>query len=615
MMMLRTKLQTRLLALLLMLSLLLTTALFSSCQTVEPPESEDTTDAETTEEQTTEEQVVNVVGGKRPKIPNTVTLDENFADNKIVVGVQPYMIDYPYTKDDFAEVGCTEIVCLMLGKEADRELHIGLTLDQSSKQHVLDMIKILEKREDLYYAFPDMYLMLDGVSDLDMTLPNDPQFTDDDIKKWGIEKIMLPDAWDYTTGSPTVRVGIMDSGIDVTHPDLENRVNTSLSRDFLTDGSGLEDSIGHGTPIAGIIGAQGNNELDCVGVCWNVELVSLKVASSTGSVSALAAAQAISYAENNDIKIINASFSYGFYNDTIPVLERAIMEYSGLYICTAGNGNKNTDLSENIRYPRCSNFVNTIIVGASTPTDTKRENSNSGANTVDIFAPGENIYTTMPNGAITGMVGGTSFAAPYVAGVAALMLSYNPDLTPAQIKAIIMNTADTVYKNGENVFGDKCVSGGRLNAYEALHYVASHLEYHDSFVVSDSRNDPLEHDWVCSCGDRLEQRHSHTIETHAGSPVYHRLACICGDWTTTEAHTIKIENVNSIDYHKRSCKECQYISNAPHTWELNYVNPDSAQASAYAIGGGDASIQAIPVYTCSDCGYVSYTTPPDYGYN
>ena len=73
---------------------------------------------------------------------------------------------------------------------------------------------------------------------------------------------MLPDAWDYATGSSTVRVGIMDSGIDVTHTDLENRVNTSLSRDFLTDGSGLEDSIGHGTPIAGIIGAQGNNELD-----------------------------------------------------------------------------------------------------------------------------------------------------------------------------------------------------------------------------------------------------------------------------------------------------------------------------------------------------------------
>ena len=82
-----------------------------------------------------------------------------------------------------------------------------------------------------------------------------------------------------------------------------------------------------------------------------------------------------------------------------------------------------------------------------------------------------------------------------------------------------------------------------------------------------------------------------------------------------EAHTIKFENVGSIAYHKRYCAECTYTANVEHTWELNYVNPDSTQTAAYAIGGGDASIQSIPVYTCTDCGYVSYTTPPDYGYN
>ncbi len=172
-MMLRTKLQTRLLALLLMLSLLLTTALFSSCQTVEPPAGENTTDVETTAEETTAEettaeettegQTENLMEGKKHKIPNTATLDQNFADNKIVVGVQPYMIDYPYTKDDFAEVGCIRLEILMLGNEknGNRSLHMRLTLDQSSKQHVLDMIKLLEKREDLYYAHPDMYASLD----------------------------------------------------------------------------------------------------------------------------------------------------------------------------------------------------------------------------------------------------------------------------------------------------------------------------------------------------------------------------------------------------------------------------------------------------------------------
>ena len=109
---------------------------------------------------------------------------------------------------------------------------------------------------------------------LDAT-PNDLLFSADLF--WAGQMLHLPETWNITTGSPTVRVGIIDSGVDASHPDLANRINRSLSASFVHGVSALVDTLGHGTHVASIIGAQGNNGIGIAGVAWNVEIVSLRV--------------------------------------------------------------------------------------------------------------------------------------------------------------------------------------------------------------------------------------------------------------------------------------------------------------------------------------------------
>lgn len=148
----------------------------------------------------------------------------------------------------------------------------------------------------------------------------------------------MPNAWNLTTGSSSVNVGIVDSGISGNQPDLVNRINSSLIHDSTEDNSPLTDSVGHGTKVAGIIGSQGNNANGTCGVCWNIKLVSLKVSSST-TVHPDKIVDAIVYAKNNGIKLLNPSLGVAV-ND---MLESAIDDYNGLIVCAAGNNNQNLD--------------------------------------------------------------------------------------------------------------------------------------------------------------------------------------------------------------------------------------------------------------------------------
>lgn len=202
--------------------------------------------------------------------------------------------------------------------------------------------------------------------------------------------------------------------------------------------------------------------------------------------------RAIVYAEEIGIDILN--FSGGWLADSPQydyALQSAIENYSGLFVCAAGNNGRNND--EFPDYPSCYNLTNLISVGASNAFDAKCDYSNFGATTVHIFAPGELIMSTLPNGSY-GRMSGTSMAAPYVAGVTALMLSLCPDLTPYEIKTKIMTYGDTV-----SGLSDKCVSGARLNAYTPLLYLHT-WEY-----------SPQSLSWhltYCSCGEEKMEAHS-----------------------------------------------------------------------------------------------------------
>ncbi len=360
-------------------------------------------------------------------------------------------------------------------------------LNKNSKQNVLDSIKVLEKRDDIMMAFPNYYTKccatVSKITTTDETVklnvsatrtPNDSNIS----QQWAIDKIDLTEAWNITTGSSSVNVGIIDTGIMGNHPDLTNRVNRTLSEDFTGGNSPLTDPNGHGTHVAGIIGAQGNNSIGISGVCWNVGLVSLKAAIYSSDeksyiVSYSKFAKAIDYAQAQRIPIVSISYSgKGYESRYFNVID----SYDGLFICSAGNDGENINDNNKYVYTSC-NTKNMISVANSTNSDLLYTGSDGPSNYsskyVHLAAPGTNIYSTYNNGQYVSLTG-TSMATPYVAGVAALLKSKYPDFNYTGLKYYITNKVDV----DTDKFEGKVSSKGRLNAYKALSAVTQYtVEY------------------------------------------------------------------------------------------------------------------------------------------
>lgn len=286
------------------------------------------------------------------------------------------------------------------------------------------------------------------------TVPNDPYIPSG---YFAFSNTDLYDAWDIETGSSDVKVGVIDSGI-ANVPDLAGNIDYSLGYDFYNnDNWTSDDSTGHGTKVASMVGAIGNNSTGVCGVCWDVTLVPLQV--QGGGVAEWI--EAVSYAIFNDIPILNLSYSI---NGSQPYLEYVIRNYEGLFVCSAGNDGYNIDESTPL-YPSCLPNDNIISVAASTYNDNLRYSSNYGATSVDLAAPGEGVWVANTSGTYD-TVNGTSYAAPMVAGTAALLLSYNPNLTSLEIKEAILNSVDYV-----SSYSGKILTSGRLNVKKALQYV------------------------------------------------------------------------------------------------------------------------------------------------
>lgn len=288
--------------------------------------------------------------------------------------------------------------------------------------------------------------------------------------QWAISKIELNKAWKISTGSNTVKVGIIDSGIDGTHEDLIDNINASLSYVFNQNlVTPLQDILSHGTHVAGIIGASGNNDIGVSGICWDVDLSSLRVASDNGiGLDFDSIKDAINYASLNNIPILNISlgdFRCLIDDQVFSDLLNSVSNYSGLIVCAAGNQgfnlDSNTIFPDYQVFPACYLFPNILAVGNSDQSDNKAIDSNYGPLSVDLFAPGTNIKSTLPNDEY-GCESGTSMAAPMVSGVAALLLSIDPTLTTSQLKSAILGGVDLC----DNL-SNKCLTGGRLNAFKS----------------------------------------------------------------------------------------------------------------------------------------------------
>src|SRR5207247_4990948 len=262
-----------------------------------------------------------------------------------------------------------------------------------------------------------------------LTRTNDPFSSS---KQWGPQKINAPAAWDLTTGNPNSVVAVVDTGVDSTHPDLSGNILAGIN---CTGEAGTPN--GHGTHVAGIAAAIGNNGIGIAGIAWAAGILPIKVCTISGCVISDIACGILfgaNFATLNPGKRVVENLSLGGagYSQTLKDAVDNAIQSNVLVIASAGTDGKSTVL-----FP--AGYPGVMAVGASTPTNDRAVFSTYGSH-LSVIAPGVDIYSTIPGGGYS-LMSGTSMAAPHVAGVAALILALSPGLSPAQVRSQIERTA------------------------------------------------------------------------------------------------------------------------------------------------------------------------------
>lgn len=321
-------------------------------------------------------------------------------------------------------------------------------------------------------------------------IPNDPQYS----RLYAPGVINAPAAWDIGTGNESIVVGVLDSGVSYNHEDLQANMwknpgeipdngidddnngwtDDVYGYDAYDQDSNPKDENGHGTHVAGIIGARGNNGLGVVGVNWNVKIMALRALGPDGTGDSVGVVDALTYAidmkkRGVNLRVINHSYgSYGFSTLEQDTLREAAL--AGIVnVCAAGNGIL-TEVDGRLEYvgadndslplyPASYDVAGLLSVAASDQDDLRAGFSNFGATSVDLAAPGVGIYSTFLGGkSAYAFESGTSMSSPCVAGAAALLLSRNPGLAPGQVRNKLIAACDVLPE-----WQGKVVSNGRLN--------------------------------------------------------------------------------------------------------------------------------------------------------
>ncbi len=377
-------------------------------------------------------------------------------------------------------------------------LHSGVQLIHLNKSiSVEDAVRRAKEDPRVEYAEPD-YL----VYAMD-TVPNDPFFT----QLWGMSKagcsicdpgfetpnIDATRAWDITTGSDDIVAVVLDTGVDLQHEDLSDNawVNPReiAGNGVDDDGNGFVDDVNgwnffdgtnktfrdngedfHGTHVAGSIGAVGNNGRGVTGVAWHVKIMSLKfLGGSQGKGSTSNAVRGINYAidmrnRGVNVRVINASWGGGSDSQA---LRQAIADANNagiLFVCAAGNDGNNIDSFPDFPASYAPDLPNAISVAAVSIGGSLASFSNVGHHSVSLAAPGVNIMSTLPtNSGGYGSLSGTSMSTPYVSGIAVLVWSREPSLTPGEVKQRIIDTSEPLPSLVSLV-----ARSGRASAYDAL---------------------------------------------------------------------------------------------------------------------------------------------------
>ncbi len=351
---------------------------------------------------------------------------------------------------------------------------------------VTAVIQTLNNDPAIAFAEPDYLAHI-------IATPNDPLYSG----QWGLAQVQAPAAWDVTTGSSDVVIAVIDSGMDVNHPDLAGQLWTNPGEiagngldddnngyvddvngwNMVDDNADLSDNTGHGTQVSGIMAATSNNNIGIAGLCGQCRIMVIKVTQAGGTANYSDIAAGINYAAQKGADVINLSL--GAYSDSI-TLKTVLADASETAVIIGGAGN---DSDNTPFYPAAyDDYV--LAIAGTTSSDTKVGTSNYGT-WVDVAAPGEVITTTF-DGNSYGVASGTSLAAPFAAGVAGLLRSQHPDWSANRVRAQIMHTTDGI--DGLNPGYENQLGSGRLNAQQALTTAAQPMLVYDSYTVDREEN-------------------------------------------------------------------------------------------------------------------------------
>ncbi len=372
-----------------------------------------------------------------------------------------------------------QIIKTTAHKKIKNNLYI---LKVPKNKNIDDLLKKLQKDPDVEYAEPNYIVKKADV------FPNDPLFQNGG--QWALYKINAPKAWDLTIGSNDIYVAVVDTGVDYNHLDLKDNIylnederngdDSNCSDGIDDDGNGYIDDCygfnavtdigsaldddGHGTHLSGIIGAVTNNNFGVAGINWHVKIIPCKFLDDQGYGDIQDEVECIEYIKslkrNKGLNIVAFNASYGGEYKSVSEKEalKSLRDEGIIVLAAAGNDGKKIDTFSPCTY----NLENEICIGATNKEDKRAGFSNYDKEKVYIYAPGSNIYSTYKNGNYA-TADGTSQATPFVTGAVALLKSYYPTLSIAEIKRKLLLTG----KNLINLSGYSYTCN-RLDLYDLL---------------------------------------------------------------------------------------------------------------------------------------------------